>query len=115
MAENVVLKKQPREVLLGIISFLFLILAFFFNRSVAHADKIEETAFTAEKTANTALINSKQALDANNELKVQIADVRGAVETNRRENREDNIRRDQDLKSMENRIITVVKSRGLGQ
>lgn len=69
----------------------------------ADLDKFKNIAYTAKS-------NADDALALGNELKVQIADVRGAQETFRKEYREDRNKDSEILRSMEDRIIRAVKS-----
>ena len=68
----------------------------------ADLDKFKTIAYQAKNTsdANTTSVG---------ELKIQIADVRGAQETFRREYREDRIRAEESQRQMEERIIRAVK------
>lgn len=74
--------KWPRWALISLVAILSGICVFFTNRAVADGDKIRSVAYEARTNAN-------KAIELGNDLKVQIADVRGAQETFRREYRED--------------------------
>lgn len=77
---------------------------FFATRAVADGDKVKSIAYQANKTA-------ENALDLSQDLKIQIADVRGAIEVNRREYREDRIRDAAAMQAMEERIIRAMNKK----
>ena len=90
------LEKLPRSVLVLIAGVLFAISVFFSTRAVADID-------TALANSNDAKNTATQALTGMNDLKLQMAEMRGAMETNRKEARED-------LNKMEDRIIRALKA-----
>ena len=63
---------------------LMTISGFFLNRAIADNDKTKTVAYEAKHKAEDALI-------ANEQVSAQVADVRGAQETFRKEYREDQI------------------------
>lgn len=88
--------KWPRWALISLVAGLTLVCAFFTNRAVAEGDKTKEVAYEARYKAN-------QALEMGNDLKVQVADVRGAQETFRKEYR-------QDQKDLDNKLAELLKA-----
>ena len=75
---------------------------FFGGRAIAESDKVKAVAWQAKGTAEDAYALA-------NDLKVQIADVRGVQEISRKEYRDDRIRDAQYLREMEARIINAIK------
>ena len=76
------LDKLPRNILVPVCAVLFAVCLFFTNRAVAESDK-------NKAMVQQAKIDSEKALETSDDLKNQIADVRGAQETFRKEYRED--------------------------
>lgn len=95
--------KLPRPLLIAVTTGLFSLCGFFLVRAVADGDKVKGVAYEAKKT-------SEQALAATAYLSAQVADVRLAIETNRKEYRDDRNRDSDVLRQMEDRIIRAVKS-----
>lgn len=93
------LDKMPRWALVAICGVFMSATLFFANRAVADSDRIKTVAYEARSTA-------QDALSLGNDLKLQIADVRGAQETFRREYREDQ----KDLDKKLGEILRVVKT-----
>ncbi len=78
-----------------------------FGKSVeANAAEITQVKGIAYQAKNTA----DDAYAMANDLKVQIADVRGTIETFRREYREDQKDDETQRRAMEERIVRAVKS-----
>ena len=96
-------EKFPRWALVSICGGLLSLCLFFTSRAVADGDKMKAVAYQARTTADNAYMLA-------NDLKVQVADVRGAQETFRREYRDDRQRDVEQLQRMEDRIIRAVKS-----
>ena len=96
-------EKFPRWALVTISGALLGICLFFTSRAVADSDKMKAVAYQARTTADNAYMIA-------NDLKIQVADVRGAQETFRREYREDRQRDVEQLQRMEERIIRAVKT-----
>ena len=97
------LEKLPRSVLVWITGIALTIGGFITTRAVAEGDRTKAVAYQARNTADNAF-------ELANDLKVQVADVRGAQEVFRREYREDRNKDAELLRSMEERIIRAVKS-----
>lgn len=97
------IQNLPRRVLVYMSSAFVGIVILVGSNVYADSQKTKVVAYDAKRTAENALELSK-------ELKIQISDVRGAIEINRKEYREDR-NKDADLmRAMEDRIIRAVKS-----
>ena len=108
------LDKMPKWALICIVIVL-LKAADLFIPMVSNNFEKKSDAATAELgelrgLAYQARNKAEKAFEASEELKAQVADVRGAIEVNRKEYREDRIRDGEALRSMEDRIIRAVKS-----
>lgn len=93
----------PAWAMRSLLGALVALCIFFTNRAIAENDATRATAASALRLA-------EEAIELGSELKVQVADVRGALETNRKEYRDDQIRESSELRMMEERIIRAVKS-----
>lgn len=93
----------PKWALRAVAGVLLAITMFFSNRAIAENDKTKAVAYEARSQAN-------KAIDAVAMLQAQVADVRGAIEINRKESREDRVYAYQQIQSMEEKMLRALKN-----